>query len=124
MSEELKQLNERFKRLSEQIEGLEKKFEKKPDKLGWDDIAQEIIGALTFPLPFLFTEEIWSIAKPLTMERAAGILILTLSIAYLFIAKVKISNIKREELFHIPKRLLIVVLISYLTSAGLIYLMV
>jgi len=122
MSEELKQLNERFEKLSEQIKGLEKKFERKPDKLGWDDIAQEIIGALTFALPFLFTQEIWDIAKSLTMERAVGILILTLSIAYLFIAKAKVSNIEREELFHIPKRLLTVVLISYLTSAGLIYL--
>jgi len=117
---ELEKLRKSVEELTKHIENLEE--QKKPDSLGWDDIAQEIIGAITFALPFIFTEELWDIAKDISVERSMVILLMTLGVAYLFIAKSRIGNLKKEELFHVPKRLLTVTGIAYLTSALLIYL--
>ncbi|NJE09565.1 DUF2391 family protein [Thermococcus sp. MAR1] len=116
-------MEEKLKEIYESIEELRKesRARKTPDKLGWDDIAQEIIGAVTFALPFLFTEELWEIAKDISVERSIAVLLMTLGVAYLFITKSRIGNLKREELFHIPKRLLTVTAIAYLISAVLIY---
>ncbi|MCD6523834.1 MAG: DUF2391 family protein [Thermococcus sp.] len=117
-------MERRLDELYYSIEELKRENEarKAPDKLGWDDIAQEIVGAVTFALPFLFTAELWDIAKDISVERSFVILLMTLGLAYLLIVKSQIGNLKREELFHIPKRLLTVTGISYLTSAALIYL--
>ncbi|NJE30472.1 DUF2391 family protein [Thermococcus sp. 18S1] len=116
-------MERRLEELYSSIEELKRENEmrKVPDKLGWDDIAQEIVGAVTFALPFLFTAELWEIAKDISIERSIAVLSMTLGIAYLFIAKSRIGNLKREELFHIPKRLLTVTGIAYLISAVLIY---
>jgi len=117
---ELKKLKESVEELTKQLSRMEEAGN--PDSLGWDDIAQEIVGAVTFALPFLFTAELWEIAKDISVERSLIIFLMTLGVAYLFIAKSRIGNLKREELFHIPKRLLTVTGIAYLISAGLIYL--
>ncbi|WP_232194550.1 hypothetical protein [Thermococcus sp. PK] len=46
---------------------------------------------------------------------------MTLFVAYLFISKSKLSNIEKEEWHRIPKRLLTVTTVSYMTSVLLIY---
>ncbi len=117
-------MEKKLEEIYESLEELKMESERRkaPDKLGWDDIAQEIVGAITFALPFLFTGELWEIAKDISLERSLAILGMTLVVAYLFIAKSQIGNLKREELFHIPKRLFTVAVIAYLISAGLIYL--
>ena len=117
MEEKLEEIYKSLRELKE-----ESKRDNAPDTLGWDDIAQEIVGAITFALPFLFTGELWEIAKDISLERSLAVLGMTLALAYLFISKSRIGNLKREELFHVPKRLLTVATISYLISAGLIYL--
>ncbi|WP_088865740.1 DUF2391 family protein [Thermococcus barossii] len=116
-------MEKRLEELYSSIEELKRENEsrKAPDKLGWDDIAQEIVGAVTFALPFLFTGELWEVAKDISVERSLAILLMTLGVAYLFIAKSRIGNLKKEELFHIPKRLLTVTVIAYMISAVLIY---
>ncbi len=121
---DIAELKEELKEIRGELQKLRKEEERKslPDKLGWDDIAQEIVGAVIFALPFLFTGELWDVAKDISLERSLAIFLLTLTIAYLFIAKSRIGNLKQEELFHVPKRLLTVALIAYLISAGLIYL--
>ncbi len=104
------------------LKKLRVELEEQPDKLGWDDITQEIIGAITFAFPFLFTGELWDIAREISFERSLAIFIITVVVAYLFIAKSRIGNLKKETLFYIPKRLLTVLFIAYLISAGMIYL--
>jgi uncharacterized membrane protein len=47
---------------------------------------------------------------------------MTMGLAYLFLTKAQLGNLKREEIFHVPKRLITVALISYAVSAVLIYL--
>ena len=105
------------------IEELKREIEdsKKPDSLGWDDIAQEIVGAVTFALPFLFTGEVWETAKDISIERSVLIFSFTMLLAYLFLTRSMLGNIKREEVFHIPKRLITVAVISYAISAFMIY---
>ncbi|WP_010478539.1 DUF2391 family protein [Thermococcus zilligii] len=123
-SVDLKEINENLDSIRRQLDELQKEqeLEKTPDKLGWDDIAQELVGAITFALPFLFTSELWDVAKDISIERSFAIFLLTLGVAYIFIAKSRIGNLKHEDLFHVPKRLITVSLISYTISAGLIYL--
>jgi len=110
--------------LVDEVESIKSSMEreKTPDRLGWDDVTQELIGAVTFALPFLFTGELWDLAKDISIERSLTIFLMTLGIAYLFLAKSRIGNIRKEELFHIPKRLFTVAGISYTASAFLIYL--
>ena len=117
MVETLREIRSELKELKGSLEEREK-----PDALGWDDIVQEVVGAVTFALPFLFTGELWDVAKDISVERSLAIFLLTLGIAYLLIAKSRIGNLKHEELFHVPKRLLTVAVIAYAISAGLIYL--
>jgi len=117
MVETLREIRSELKELKGSLEEREK-----PDTLGWDDIVQEVVGAVTFALPFLFTGELWDVAKDISVERSLAIFLLTLGIAYLLIAKSRIGNLKHEELFHVPKRLLTVAVIAYAISAGLIYL--
>ncbi|WCN28220.1 DUF2391 family protein [Thermococcus kodakarensis] len=121
---ELEKLSQKIDGISRQLQAIKEAEEKKnePDTLGWDDITQEIIGAVTFALPFLFTGELWDVAKAISLERAVVIFLLTLGIAYLFLVKSRLGNMKREELFHLPKRLISVSVISYTISALLIYL--
>ena len=121
--EEMRTMAETLREIRSELEELKNSLDEreKPDTLGWDDIAQEVVGAVTFALPFLFTGELWDVAKDISVERSVLIFLLTLGIAYLFIAKSRIGNLKREELFHVPKRLLTVAVIAYAISAGLIY---
>ncbi|WP_225807498.1 DUF2391 family protein [Thermococcus bergensis] len=123
METELKKLNENMTKLSRQVDEIQEELDRKnrPDKLGWDDVVQEIIGAITFSIPFLFTEEIWEIAKTIEIWRTLAIFLMTLFVAYLFISKSKLSNIEKEEWHRIPKRLLTVTTVSYMTSVLLIY---
>ncbi|WP_232194551.1 hypothetical protein [Thermococcus sp. PK] len=75
METELKKLNENMTKLSRQVDEIQEELDRKnrPDKLGWDDVVQEIIGAITFSIPFLFTEEIWEIAKTIEIWRTLAI---------------------------------------------------
>jgi len=116
MAETLEEIRDDLRELHHELKEREK-----PDALGWDDIVQEVVGAVTFALPFLFTGELWDVAKDISVERSFLIFLLTLGVTYLFIAKSRIGNLKREELFHVPKRLLTVAVIAYAISAGLIY---
>ncbi len=117
---ELEKLRKSIEELTIQVARLEEK--KKPDSLGWDDVAQEIVGAITFALPFLFTGEVWDVAKDISIERSFAIFLLTMLLAYIFLTKSRLGNLEREEVFHVPKRLITVALISYAVSALLIYL--
>ncbi len=116
---ELEKLQKSVEELTKRVVKLE--AERKPDPLGWDDIAQEIVGAITFALPFLFTGEVWDVAKDISLERSLAIFLMTMGLAYLLLTKANLSNLKREEVFHVPKRLITVALISYAVSAFLIY---
>jgi len=49
------------------------------------------------------------------------IFLITMAIAYVFLSKSRIGNLKREELFHVPKRLFTVAIIAYTMTAFLIY---
>ena len=121
--EEMKAMAETLEEIKSDLAEIQRDLreKEKPDSLGWDDIAQETVGAITFALPFLFTGEVWDVAKDISLERSLAIFLMTLALAYLFLTKANLGNLKREEIFHIPKRLVTVALISYAVSAFLIY---
>ena len=49
----------------------------KPEKFGWDDVAQQIIGACLFSAPFAVTEEVWKLALNLSLLRTIFIVLVT-----------------------------------------------
>ncbi|WP_367271004.1 DUF2391 family protein [Thermococcus sp.] len=118
-----REIREKLDEINEGLQWIREREERKsaPDRLGWDDIAQEIVGAVAFALPFLFTDEVWNVAKTISIGRSFLVFLMTVALAYIFIAKSRIGNLKPEEVFHIPKRLITVALISYAASAALIY---
>ncbi|MDI3474680.1 MAG: hypothetical protein PWQ79_1598 [Thermococcaceae archaeon] len=123
-SERFKMIDGRLEEIEKQVRAIARAEERRsePDSLGLDDIVQELVGAVTFALPFLFTSELWDVAKEISLWRAFAIFLLTMGIAYGLIAKSRIGNIRAEEVFHVPKRLITVSIISYTVSAGMIYL--
>ena len=89
----------------------------KPEKFGWDDVAQQIIGACLFSAPFAVTEEVWNLAYNLSPIRIAFIMGVTVFVSSLIFYYTKFQKVamETEEIgpIHIPRRLLSLLLISY-----------
>ena len=89
----------------------------KPEKFGWDDVAQQIIGAFLFSGPFAVTQEVWELALNLSPIRTIFLVIITIIISSLIFYYTKFQKVamETEEIgpIHIPRRLLSLLIISY-----------
>lgn len=90
----------------------------KPDKFGFDDVAQQVVGAFLLAAPFSVTEEVWTLAKNLTPLRLVLIVFFTIFITTLIIYYTRFQKVTIEGIgkLSIPRRLISLFLISYSTS--------
>jgi len=49
-----------------------------PEEFAWDDLAQQIVGAIILSTPLAVTEEVWMLSQQLDIVRAATIIFITL----------------------------------------------
>ena len=96
------------------------KFKLKPDKFAFDDIAQQIVGAIIISSPLAVTAEVWMLADQLDLARVILIFGITLFFDILLIYFTKYQSVEKENIFKfIPLRLISLLIVSYL-AAGLI----
>jgi uncharacterized membrane protein len=90
-----------------------------PDKFAWDDLAQQIVGALVLAAPLAVTEEVWHLSSQLDFFRIGAIVGLTLLFNILLMYYAKYQVIEQERILGIvPTRLFSQMVVSY-TAAGL-----
>ncbi len=97
----------------------------KPEKFGWDDVAQQIIGAYLFASPFAVTQEVWDLSVHLSTIRTLIIIIITVFVSSLIIYYTKFQKVAMEveEVgpIEIPRRLLSLFIISYSASFSILW---
>ncbi len=89
----------------------------KLERFGFDDLAQQVVGAFLFSAPFSVTEEVWRLANNLTPFRVALIIFFTVFVSTLIIYYTKFQRVAKEDIgkpyIHIPKRLVSLFIVSY-----------
>ncbi len=89
-----------------------------PDEFAWDDLAQQIVGAIILSTPLAVTQEVWILSQQLDLIRIFAILALTLVFDILLIYHTKYQLVKEQKvLSFIPLRLLSLLLVSYISAA-------
>ena len=95
-----------------------------PDKFAWDDLAQQIVGAMILSAPLAVTEEVWRLSGGLDWTRIGLIVVVTLIFNILLLYYAKYQIVEQERIFGIiPTRLLSLMLVSYITAFVMLYLM-
>jgi len=89
-----------------------------PDEFAWDDLAQQIVGAIILSTPLAVTQEVWILSQQLDLIRIFAILALTLVFDILLIYHTKYQLVKEQKILSfIPLRLVSLLLVSYTTAA-------
>ncbi len=93
-----------------------------PDEFAWDDLAQQIVGAMILSTPLAVTQEVWVLSQQLDILRLFAIIIITLVFDILLIYHTKYQLVKEQKILSfIPLRLASLLIVSY-TSAALMLL--
>jgi uncharacterized membrane protein len=101
-------------RVRQRINGLKSKI--RPKKFGWEDVAQQFVGAFLLSAPFIVTEEVWNLANQLTPMRAVFLVTITMIASTLILYYSKYQKIAVEEVSEhipVPRRLVVLFMISY-----------
>ncbi|MBT4870268.1 MAG: DUF2391 family protein [Candidatus Diapherotrites archaeon] len=95
----------------------------KPDKFAFDDIAQQIVGAIILSTPLAVTEEVWGLAGALDITRLILIVLVTLVFDILLIYYTKYQKVEKQNILNfIPLRLVSLLIVSYLAAGLILYL--
>lgn len=95
-----------------------------PDKFAWDDLAQQIVGAMILSAPLAVTEEVWHLSAALDWGRIIVMVLITIVFNILLLYYAKYQLLEQEKILGVvPTRLFSQVLVSYTTAALMLYLM-
>tara|TARA_Y100000310_G_scaffold67568_1_gene62885 strand:- start:625 stop:1302 length:678 start_codon:yes stop_codon:yes gene_type:complete len=93
-----------------------------PSEFNFNDVAQQIVGAIILSSPLAVTEEVWNLAKELDPARIMVIIGITLLFDILLIYYTAYRKEKEKKIINlIPARLFSMILISYLTATTILY---
>ncbi|KYK33495.1 MAG: hypothetical protein AYK19_13480 [Theionarchaea archaeon DG-70-1] len=86
-----------------------------PEIFGFDDMAQQIIGASLLSSPFCATEEIWRLADELRGIRLISIMILSVALGVIMIYFTDYQRVADHRKFgsYVPVRIISLVCVSY-----------
>jgi uncharacterized membrane protein len=101
-------------KVRDKFNGLKNRI--KPERFGWDDIAQQLIGAFLLSAPFTVTEEVWRLANDLTPLRVLFLVFITVLVSTIILYYTKYQKLALEEVSEhipIPRRLVSLFIISY-----------
>ena len=96
-----------------------KKFKSrlKPDKFAFDDVAQQIVGAIIVSSPLAVTEEVWRLAGALDITRLILMVGITITFDILLIYYTKYQRVEKEKVLKFfPVRLISLLVISYIAA--------
>ena len=115
-------LEERVLELEKSMEKQKRRFHKirdlmitEPEVFGFDDMAQQIIGAALLSSPFCVSEEIWHLADSLSGARLAGIAALSVVLGVVMIYFTDYQRVADHKRFgqYVPIRIISLVCVSY-----------
>ncbi|MBU7046302.1 MAG: DUF2391 family protein [Theionarchaea archaeon] len=111
VSEHGKNTNQHIKR----FQTMRSRIRTEPEIFGFDDMAQQIIGASLLSSPFCATEEIWRLADTLTTARMVVIVILSILLGAVMIYFTDYQKVADSKRFgsYIPVRIISLVCVSY-----------
>jgi len=118
----LKELDRDLKVLNHQLEVLEKELEElrkegKPDKLHFEDIIQELAGAVVVALTMALSEEIWELATRLSFIHIVLIYLFVLVVANFFVRYGNQKQWARQSILgFIQLRLLTSAILSFVEA--------
>ena len=93
-----------------------------PKEFNFNDVAQQIVGAIILSSPLAVTEEVWRLAMELDLARVIVIIGITLLFDVLLIYFTAYQREKEVKIINfVPARLVSTILISYLTAATMLY---
>ena len=93
-----------------------------PEEFAWDDLAQQIVGAIVLSTPLAVTAEVWQLAHSLELFRAVLIVVITLVFNILLIYYTKYQIVKEQKILSfIPLRLFSQLVVSYLSALTMLY---
>ena len=125
----LKELDRDLKVLNHQLEVLEKELEElrregKPAKLHFEDIIQELAGAVVVALTMTLSEEIWELATRLSFIHIVIIYLFVLVVANFFVRYGNQKQWARQSILgFIQLRLLTSAILSLIVSAVVVILL-
>jgi uncharacterized membrane protein len=127
--DKLEKIDRELIKIEEHIHNLEKelkRFEEKgnPQKLSFEDVIQELAGAVVVALTVSLSDEIWDLAKRLSFTHALSIYLFVLVVANVFVAYGnKKGWIKQQVFGFIQLRLLTSAVISFLVASFVVLLL-
>ena len=97
----------------------------KPERFGFDDFSQQIVGAFLFSAPFSVTEEVWGLANALTPIKMVILVFFTVLLSTIIIYYTRFQKVAREDInlfIHVPKRLISLFIVSYSATFFILWL--
>ena len=125
IKEDVDEIKEDVDEIIKKQDSILKKFKArlKPDKFSFDDIAQQIVGAIILSTPLAVTEEVWRLADALDITRVILIVLVTLIFDILLIYYTKYQKVEKQNILNfIPLRLVSLLVVSYLAATLILYL--
>ncbi len=125
IKEDVSEIKEDLDKMHLRQRNILKRLKKKitPAKFSFNDLAQQIVGAMILSVPLAVTEEVWTLSASLDLTRVFLIIGLTLSFNILLIYYTKYQAVKQENVLgFFPKRLLSIVFVSYTVAAFILFL--
>ncbi|MBU6999082.1 MAG: DUF2391 family protein [Theionarchaea archaeon] len=108
-------LEKAFDKHSQLFQVLRSRIKTEPEIFGFDDMAQQIIGAALLSSPFCTTEEVWRLADSISLFRAGGILGLSVMLGVILIYFTDYQKVADHRRFgqYVPIRIISLICVSY-----------
>lgn len=124
IQEDVEEIQEDVKEIKKSQRSLLNRFSARfvPDEFAWDDLAQQIVGAIILSTPLAVTQEVWLLSEQLDIARATTIVIITLIFNILLIYYTRYQTVKEERILSfIPLRLFSQLVVSYVSAATMLW---
>ncbi len=124
IQEDVEEIQEDVEEIKKGQRSLLKRFSSRliPEEFAWDDLAQQIVGAIILSTPLAVTQEVWILSQQLDIARLAAIVFITLLFNVLLIYYTKYQVVKKQKILSfIPIRLFSQLLASYASAALMLW---
>lgn len=115
LEKKVSELEENIDKTTRRFHRVRERVRTSPEVFGFDDMAQQIIGASLLSSPFCMTEEVWRLAASLHEIRLIAIMILSVVLGIILIYFTDYQRVADDRRFgqYVPVRIISLVCISY-----------